>query len=243
MVIARNPSITNSFKPIYEETMSTKQYKSTEYVHDSDVSSDEEDYEFKPPKHYQKLENKSKLDDKNLKEKEIWLIKAPKGFPLKELKSLPVSFTATSIKSGPESFKVGGNSYKADEEFLLSTATGGNDDAGKHTIFFKHSKAFKSSNKPITRIYNIRETVKIPKIKIDDVVIPRQDVPKVDNLRMRHFPTGYGANDYKQEGEDEDVAQGKVLKKAKVEETSTPSKEKKHKKDKKEKKKSKKEKH
>ncbi|KAG7664079.1 RPA34 [[Candida] subhashii] len=220
--------------------MAPKVYKSSEYVQDSDVSSDEEDQEFKAPKHYHKLENKSKLDIKNLKEKEIWLIKAPKGFPLKDLKTLPVSFTATSIKSGPDSFKVDGNSYKVDEEFLSSTATG-DDDSGKHTIFFKHSKAFKSSGQHISRVYNIRETVKIPKINFDQVVIPREDVPKIDNLRMRHFPTGYGANDFKVEDEagDEDVAEGKVLKKVKVDESSS-GKEKKHKKDKKEKKEKKK---
>ena len=53
--------------------------------------------------------------------------------------------------------------------------------------------------------------------------MPRENVQKVKKLRMRHFPTGYGAKDYQidgaqeEESEDEDVSSGKVLKKARVE--------------------------
>ncbi|ODV76925.1 RNA polymerase I, subunit RPA34.5, partial [Suhomyces tanzawaensis NRRL Y-17324] len=161
-------------------------YKSSEYVNESD--SEVEDVEFQAPKHFSKISSGSNLDFSD--EKEIWLIKAPKGFPIKNLKSLPVSFTATSISNGPETFKAEHNNkkgtYQINEELLSAQS-----ENRKNAVFVRGKKTFKVLKGEVSRFYNIRETILIPEIDIDKVVQPRKDVKKIKNLRMRHFPTGY----------------------------------------------------
>ncbi|RLV94566.1 DNA-directed RNA polymerase I subunit RPA34 [Spathaspora sp. JA1] len=218
----------------------SKVYKSSEYISESDLSDDEE-VKYQPPKHYHLQESKAKLDIKSIKDKEIWLIKTPKGFPLSELKTLPISFTATSVKQLHDPLKLkNGSSFSVDEELLVNPETGS---VGKHSVFIKSSSKnnkLKPCGLDISRMYNIRELVKIPEINYDDVVIPRENVPKIENLRMRHFPTGYGAGDYKFEEEDAVATETKSVKRDREEDSkSEPEKEhkeKKHKKEKKEKK-------
>lgn len=219
-------------------------YKSSEYVHDSDSelssSGEEEIKEYVPPRNYNKFSSSSSNGKfpSSLKGKEVWLIKAPKGFPLKDLKTLSVA----KKNKGNESIKVNKISYKIDEDFDID-----NDSNNKHTLFASKKAGFKPIDAKISRFYSIHEVVKIPSIDLDKVVVPRENVQKVKKLRMRHFPTGYGAKDYQidgaqeEESEDEDVSSGKVLKKARVEskpqaEDEEDIKEKKTKKDKKEKK-------
>ncbi|EGW32307.1 uncharacterized protein SPAPADRAFT_61386 [Spathaspora passalidarum NRRL Y-27907] len=217
----------------------SKVYKSSEYISESDLSDDEE-VEFQPPKHFHIHESKAKLDIKSIKDKEIWLIKTPKGFPISELKTLPISFTATSLKQHHDPLKLkNGSKFSIDEELLANPETG---NAGKHSVFVKSSSKthkLKPSGLGISRMYNIRELVTIPDIKYEDVVIPRENVPRVDDLRMRHFPTGYGAGDYKFEGDESVSTETKPAKRDREESKAEPEKEhkeKKHKKDKKEKK-------
>ncbi|EMG49647.1 RPA34 DNA-directed RNA polymerase I subunit RPA34 [Candida maltosa Xu316] len=217
-------------------------YKSSEYINDSDSDlSEEEIKEYEPPRHFNKVSaSKSSSSDfpSGLKDKEIWLIKTPRGFPIKELKKLPISFT----NDGNESFKVSNLSYQVNEDLNADVGDSNN----KHTIFTQKKKSYKPVSGKISRFYSIHEVVQIPEINLDKVVVPRENVEKIKRLRMRHFPTGYGADDYEFEDEEEedDVDAGKVLKKAKTDEKEPKEKKhKKDKKDKKEKKKSKKEKH
>ncbi|RCK63656.1 DNA-directed RNA polymerase I subunit RPA34 [Candida viswanathii] len=219
-------------------------YKSTEYVHDSDLSSSEDEEEIKeftPPRNFNKFSSSSSSGKfpSSLKGKEVWLIKTPKGFPLKDLKTLSLA----KKNKGNEAIKVNKVSYKVDEDFDID-----NDSNNKHTIFASKKSGFKPIDAKISRFYSIHEVVKIPKIDLDKVVVPRANVQKIKKLRMRHFPTGYGAKDYQfdDEEEEDDVSAGKVLKKAKVEskqdeeieevKEKKPKKEKKEKKDKKDKK-------
>ena len=146
--------------------------------------------------------------------------KTPKGFPLTDLKKLPISFSGKSA----ESFKVNNLSYQVTEDLGASAS----DTNNKHTIF-SLKKKFQTTREKISRFYSIHEVVDIPEIQLDKVVVPRQNVPKIKKLRMRHFPTGYGADDYQfdkeeeeeeeeEESENDDVEAGKSFKKAKVEE-------------------------
>ena len=145
--------------------------------------------------------------------------KNSQGFPLTDLKKLPISFSGKSA----ESFKVNNLSYQVTEDLGASAS----DTNNKHTIF-SLKRSFRPLGEKISRFYSIHEVVDIPEIQLDKVVVPRQNVPKIKKLRMRHFPTGYGADDYQfdkeeeeeeeEESENDDVEAGKVLKKAKVEE-------------------------
>ncbi|CAN3372372.1 hypothetical protein DIURU_004170 [Diutina rugosa] len=163
--------------------------KSKEYVSDSDSENDE----FEPPKGFKPQQFGADFA-KAAKDKEIWLIKAPKGFDMNELKKLPVSFTATSLKKGPTPFTQNDVTYTVNEE-LLTTENA----PSKYTVLAGgKTGGLVSTSAKINRFYNIRETVSIPKIDFDAARVPRKDVEEVEGLRMRHFPTGYDANDFEE---------------------------------------------
>lgn len=204
--------------------MSSK-HKSDEFVYDSESGSDFEDAAFEPPKHYNKVPLFTPKTD--LANKEIWLIKAPKGFNVSQLKTLPVSFTSKKVSNdGLKSFKVGEKEFQMNEEHFSS-------DSAKYSLI--HEDLL---DKKIARYYTLRQVVKIPGINWDKAIKKRKDVPKEKNLKMRHFPTGYSANNFdeaKPIAESRLDEDGKVIKKFKVE-PAPEKKEKKEKKDKKEKK-------
>lgn len=212
-------------------------HKSDEFVYDSESGSDYEDAAFAAPKNYEKipmLDAKVALDNK-----EVWLIETPKNFPLAQLKTLPVLFTAKHVADDAvETFDVELSSYQVNELRFAG-------DAAKYKVLHKDMMLRK-----IDRFYSIREVVRVPEIDFAAAVKPREDVAKVENLRMRHFATGYSAQDF---DEAKPIpasrldADGKVLKRAKVEKKEKKEKaekgdkkekkEKKHKKEKKDKKK------
>ncbi|KAI5965517.1 RPA34 [Candida theae] len=224
--------------------MAPTNYKSSEYVDDSDLEGDEEQV-FEPPKHYHKLSHPSKSFPK-AKDKEIWLIKTPKDFPLEKLKTLPIAFTKNRVA---ESFDVGGSSYQVEEELSSASSSSSilptTDINNKHTVFKAKHSSYKPTDLKITRFYNIKEVVNIPQIDFDKARIPREDVPQLKRLRMRHYPTGYGEKDFDISYDDgSDLEEGKPSKRARVnnEDESTQQhspakhlKEKKEKKDKKDK--------
>ena len=117
----------------------------------------------------------------------------------------------------PNHSKVNNLSYQVTEDLGASAS----DTNNKHTIF-SLKRSFRPLGEKISRFYSIHEVVDIPEIQLDKVVVPRQNVPKIKKLRMRHFPTGYGADDYQfdkeeeeeeeEESENDDVEAGKVLK-------------------------------
>lgn len=201
-------------------------HKSDERVYDSESGSDYEDVAFEAPKGFKKVPLKA---PDSLGDKEIWLLKTPKGFPLDKLKTLPVSFTSRKVKNdGVKPVVVDNTKYQVNEEHFSS-------DNAKYAIVNKELRG-----KHIDRYYTIREVVDIPKIDFEAVTVPRVDVEKAEGLKMRHFATGYGAKDFEEAQPiaelrlDED---GRVIKKARVEEKKADKKEeKKEKKDKKDKK-------
>lgn len=162
--------------------------KSKEYVSDS-----ESENEYEPPKGFKPQQFGPGFVEA-AKDKEIWLIKAPKGFAMDELKKLPVSFTATSIKKGPTPFTQNDVVYTVNEE-LLTTENA----PSKYTVLAgRKNGGLVSTSAKVNRFYNIRETVSIPKIDFDAARVPRKDVEEVEGLRMRHFPTGYDADDFEE---------------------------------------------
>lgn len=223
-------------------------YKSQEYI---DESSSDSEKGFEPPRGFQSVKFESSVDFPE--EKEVWLIRAPKGLSLAELKSLPVSFTATSISESAEPFSVGNKSYQVNEDFLTNET-----DNCKYSIISYQDGQFRAGKRKISRFYSIREDVSIPEIDYSREIKPRKNVKKVKNLRMRHFPTAYGANDFlesdpkyfqslhEDESQSEDEhdlnagttrdEEGKVIKKSKLASTSKQKKDKKEKKETKEKK-------
>lgn len=206
-------------------------FKSAEYVADSGSDSDAEENQFQLPKNFNKYTSQNKFPSE-INNKEVWLIKVPKGFPIKKLSNLPVSFTSTSLENGPQKIKIDESLYQVNEELLNSADVTNN----KYKVLVNNGKyiPFKSS---IERFYNIRESIDIPEINYDKVVKNRKNVKKVTNLRMRHFPTGYSAHDYdeaKVQHEDDKDDQ-KIIKKQKTQESDiNEKKDKKQKKDKKE---------
>lgn len=201
--------------------------KSDQYVYDSESGLEYEDTGFEPPKHYEKLPIPA--TDVSVEDKEVWLIKTPKGFPISKLKKLPVSFTSYKVSNnGVPKFEVEGLHFQVNEDHFSS-------ETAKYNILRKNLM-----NRRFDRFYTIREVVELPEIDFDTVVKPREDVKKIEGLRMRHFPTGYSEKDY--DGitllESRIDADGKVIKKAKTSgsESTDVDKEKEKKKEKKEKK-------
>ncbi|KAI3404065.2 RPA34 [Candida oxycetoniae] len=233
-------------------------YKSKEYVDDSDLeepSSPEPSFE--PPKHYHRVTKSTGLP--KIKDKELWLIRTPKGFPIDKLKCLPIEL-AKNKKA--DSFEINGSSFEINEELSfvdskhLATSTKEVNGNNKHAVFTAEKGRFIPTDHKFNRFYNIREVVDVPHIDFEKATVSRNNVPKIKKLRMRHFPTGYGQNDYDltsgiafgeeegeeeeeeeegegeekkdEEGEEGDILEGKVLKKAKIASTES-SKQNKHK--------------
>ncbi|ODV94053.1 hypothetical protein PACTADRAFT_4010 [Pachysolen tannophilus NRRL Y-2460] len=175
----------------------TKSYLSNEYISDSESSGDEVEQEFQPPKNFEELTSKqtSKVDFKN---KEVWLFKLPKGLNLKGLSGIPISFdfNSSTVFTTPNDNK----QYSLQEDISQEDLTSKSKNS-KYTILSSSKKepAFKVlKNKPINRFYTISEKVSIPDINFEKARIQRKNVIKEENLRMRHFPTGYSAKDFKE---------------------------------------------
>lgn len=199
--------------------------KSEEFVYDSESGSEYEHEQYQPPKHFEKATLPA--SSASVEGKEIWLIKTPKGFPISKLKTLPVSFTASKVSNeGIAKVDVEGHQFQVNEDLFAS-------ETAKYTVLRKDL-----INKRFDRFYTIREVVDLPAIDYNVAIKEREDVEKIPNLRMRHFPSGYSARDYDEAKVlesrlDED---GKVIKKVKVEMDKKDKKDKKDKREKKEKK-------
>lgn len=179
--------------------------KSEEFVYESDSSSDYDYEKYSPPEHFEKIDipaTNTPLDNK-----EIWLIKIPKGFPISKLKTLPVSFTATKIDDeGVSKVELEGHKFQVNEDhFSTNTA--------KYTILRKDL-----INKRFDRFFTLREVVDLPEIDMGSVMQPRKDVEKIEGLRMRHFPTGYSEKNFKEAKVSESLLDhdGRVFKKSKT---------------------------
>lgn len=201
------------------------------FTDDSDVERELEEnaITFKAPRKYSKINDKLQKPQIIHKDSKIWLFKFPKDMDLTKLKSIP-------LKEESE-FSISDKLYSIHEE-----STNNNSLKQKFKILLPEESNLKNDNKniKISRFFDISEKVVIPEINYSKVVIPRVDVEKEEDLRMRHFPTGYYIKDF--EEAKEPVIPGSQSKKrsrdANSDEAKDDSKEskKKSKKDKKEKK-------
>lgn len=157
--------------------------KSNQYINalDLESDSDSESYEYQAPKHFKPVETKSSKTSHKISKpnKSLYLIKYPKSLPIGSLKALSATITQDSKSYG----------------VIQSPQT---KDLQKYKVFVNGKVVEKNIDKFLT----INESVSLPTYDIDEVKIPRSDVPKVTGLKMRHFPSGYGAQDFFEEGTD-----------------------------------------
>lgn len=160
-------------------------FKSDKYVQ-SDSSESEDEYEYAPPRHFKPHHSKGGISKNQVGDKQIWLIKHPKDFKFK-VKKLPINF---------KSFKSQIEIEKKTYEIVEQLEKNDQDDYNKFQIFSGKDSKYTPTNLKINKMYNINEKVQIPNINMEKVKIDRDDVPKVSNLKMRHFPTGYDGADF-----------------------------------------------
>ncbi|CDO96169.1 unnamed protein product [Kluyveromyces dobzhanskii CBS 2104] len=167
---------------------------SKEYISDSDSDNDGSSEAvadvFVAPKNYKKCTHlKSFVKPKNLKQKELWLIKLPKSLDISKLAKLPIDFTAESETDIEQK----GKHFSVKEELQQENTTSGVSpelslltpvDKTKLTINSTASKSF-------DKIFTISEKPTIPSIDFSKVRVDRKDVLKVKGLKTRHFATGY----------------------------------------------------
>lgn len=168
---------------------------SKEYISESDSENDsgsEPTVEvFVPPENYKKCSHlKSFTKVKNLKQKEIWLIKLPKSLDISKLDKLPVDFTGaaeTSITQGKKTF-----SLREEIQQEESDAKASSSELALLTPVDKTKLGINPSGRnSFDKIFTISESAQIPKIDISKVKIDREDVKKIKGLKTRHFATGY----------------------------------------------------
>jgi DNA-directed RNA polymerase I subunit RPA34 len=179
---------------------------------DSEVERDLEEkaVEFIAPKKYtKKIDNKKPKILENLGKKEqIWLIKLPKDVDISSITKIPIGSSSSNNNNNSSSseFEINGKYYNIIEDDSKTNSKLGKNGNGKFQIFLPNEKnnntKFNSSKNDneinITKFLDIVEKVKIPEINYNKVVIQRTNVEKQENLRMRHFPTGYYIKDYEE---------------------------------------------
>lgn len=172
--------------------MSKSKTVSKEYISDSDSDTASESVVdvFVPPENFKKCGHlKSFVKPKNLKQKELWLIKLPKSLDISKLKSLPVDFTGeeeTCISQDKKTFSL-------KEEIQQEDATAG-EVGSELTLLTPSDKAklkVERGSKTFDKIFTVTESAQIPSIDYSKVKVERKDVLKVKGLKTRHFATGY----------------------------------------------------
>ncbi|ANZ75956.1 BA75_01955T0 [Komagataella pastoris] len=166
---------------------------SKEFVSESDISSDNsessdsEDFTFEPPANFKQRTDLKELSPfKNLGKKEVWLLKTPKDLDLSTLKTLPIPVKDRTAHS----FKHEGKKYQVREDSLDQDTK---NDISKYKILdVKSLDELRPANVKISKFLTVGEKVSIPKIDLDKVCIPRQNVPQEEHLEQKHFATGYG---------------------------------------------------
>ncbi|CCD22264.1 DNA-directed RNA polymerase I subunit RPA34 NDAI_0A01060 [Naumovozyma dairenensis CBS 421] len=219
---------------------------SKEYISESESESSSdsdletiENVEFKPPSDYKKCSHlkKFKLSHKS-KDEEIWLFSLPNSIDLSSLKTLPLPINNDKsdniIQILNKNYNVTQTSHKSknNNEFsnlkLLVPST----DSKKDSLKILSSKDSMDFN----RIFTLSEVTEIPKIDIEKVKLPRKDIPQLENLELKHFPTGYDSNDFITDGNDENTIENNKSKSKKRhgddDDTENKKKKKKSKKDK-----------
>ncbi|KAL6944618.1 hypothetical protein ACO0RG_001357 [Hanseniaspora osmophila] len=210
------------------------------YISDSDESDLELEKDYlstAPSSNYKEFQNSKhfhKLSDSSLKKKQLILIKAPKDFDFSKMKSIPLDNNkggdfSTVLDDVKESKRSLGKQYYIKKDTLVNTRN-------IKVMSLSKDKYLKiKGDLQIKDVYSINSGVEIPKIQLDQVKTPREDVVKVEGLKMEHFATGYDASDFAEANVSSSIktSSKKENKPKKVDESSS-RKDKKDKKDKKE---------
>ncbi|GMG19878.1 unnamed protein product [Ambrosiozyma monospora] len=193
----------NQQKNLLDQLLEDKQAELDDRDEDEpSSSSDEEEYVYEPPRHFNLVTKGKPLDQlkkKHFGKKELWLIKVPKDLDVKHLKNLPVNLHIQQSTT----FDLDGKSYKVHEEITPASTTADSKESSERYALITPEKSRPGISKKLehlkfSRFYNVSENVVIPEINYGKVVTQRQDVEKEEGLRMRHFPTGYYKKDYKE---------------------------------------------
>lgn len=171
---------------------------SKEYISDSesdnDGSSEVVDV-FVPPENYKKCTHlKSFVKAKNLKQKELWLIKVPKSLDVSKLKTLPIDFTGEAETD----IELKGKKFAVREEIQQEASAAAGSSSSELTLLTPVDKTKLaidgSVSKSFDKIFTISEAADIPSIDYSKVKVDRKDVLKIKGLKTRHFASGYYAD-------------------------------------------------
>ena len=195
-----------------------KQVLSNEFVSDSD--SEETSYNefrvphFEVPKDYKKLKHLKNVplfsnnnnNNSTDKDHELWLFKVPKDLDISKIKSLPLDKESQ--------FQVDGRNFKIELDDL-ETRNNSNMailSTDKDDILKILNKKHQIVN--FNKIFTINYTTNIPNIQYDKIKVPRQNVPRIEGLKVRHFATGYyeEEEEEKQQNEPKEKTQQKKRK-------------------------------
>ncbi|AET39957.1 DNA-directed RNA polymerase I subunit RPA34 Ecym_5185 [Eremothecium cymbalariae DBVPG len=144
---------------------------------------------YKQCQHLNKFNKPSKAD-----KKEVWLLKVPKSLDISKLKTLPIDFTGDA----PSELSLGDRKYLLREDLLQEDQQAQDSKGNKFSIMVPNNEdnLTVDCKLSIAKFFNVSEAVDIPAIQYDQIRTPRQDVLKVTGLKMRHFATGYNAEDF-----------------------------------------------
>ena len=182
-----------------------KQILSNEFVSDSD-SEETSHNEFRVPhyevpKDYKKLKHLKSvplLNNSVDKDHELWLFKVPKNLDISKIKSLPLD-GHSQFQVHDKIFKVELNNSEAQNDSNMTILAFDNNDKNKGIL-----KILNKKNRVLNfnKIFTINYTTNIPDIQYDKIKVPRENVPIIEGLKVRHFATGYD-----EEGEEEEEEQ------------------------------------
>ncbi|KAK9475446.1 DNA-directed RNA polymerase I, subunit RPA34.5 [Dipodascopsis tothii] len=181
------------------------------------VDSDSETETFTPPKGYTLMTGQ--LPDGALDGKEVWLFKVPAGIPIESIGQVPVPGRAgarRTFKAGAADVTVWENAEEAATE------------AERIKLYVPTGKGnYKLASSKIRRVFQLDESVTIPRIHIDREAVKHRTPDQPTGLKMRYKPTGYGDADFS-DSEPETPKKAKKHKADKADDKDAKSKKRKH---------------
>lgn len=208
---------------------------SNEYISDSDSETESGNNVFQVPRFsvphdFKKVKHLKHIPHLNSKDHELWLFKVPRDLDVSELKSLPVAEVGHNgqLKIKNQDFEVELDELESKDNSNMAVLSTHHKESGPsdtlHIVKKSHHKGAKKVDDPIhfDKIFTINKTKDIPKIQYDKVRLPRENVPKIEGLIVRHHATGYGDDE---EEEQQQPTETKNNKRKHEEEVSTTTEE------------------
>lgn len=172
-----------------------KEYKSKEYISDSDDSDNEGQYiksifdkdlkSYKITKLNKVPTNFEKTISK--KNKKLVLLRIPKNINIEKIE---IKKTLDSLLD-----KENKVNYNLIEDNLVNTKN--------LELIVKKTNGddvmMPIEQKNEIKVYNVIENVEIPNIDYDSCRVPREDVIQLSDMKQEHFATGYDSKDYKKD--------------------------------------------